>query len=374
MADRATVFEGCQIGGEEVAGTEVSAGVKLQSLSIEPGMQAGISFFRPMGQKFDTLSALGKEWVQANITGKATYTEIVYALASILGKPDIQTPGGGTLARSWTFTIDADGPDTPQTYTVEAGGSVRAHKFVYGILNEFGIDFSRDEIALSGSMLGRALQDAISMSPVVTVIGLVPILPTQVDVYLADTAAGLDIAAPLTRPLTLKWSLTDRFGMVYPLASTNNTGWAAHIEKAPNMTATMVMEADAEGMALLTTMRTGATKFLRIKATGVTDGIEAGQPYSFKLDMACQVANPQEFSDQDGVFAVGWELKAVTDATWGKAIEVVVVNNLTAIAGAAGAPGLSSSPSVSSSTSLSPSRSPSMSPSKSPSISPSPSA
>lgn len=324
MADRASIFEGVQIGVESVAGTAVAANKKLQSLSIRPGVRTEITGFRPSGMKFKTLTAQNKEWVEAVIEGQPTYTEIVYPLSSIMEGAVDNGDGGTPEAFTWTFGIAESDADTTKTFTVEQGSSVRAHKFAYGLVTALNFDFSRSELRMTGNMLGQSLTDDVSMTAAPDTLPLVPVLPKQVTVYLDDTAAGLG-TTDLERVLNVGTEISNRFGQLWTLNAANDS-WAAHIETEPTLKAKLKVEADAVGMALLETMRTGDTKFMRIEALG--DVIHGAVVYRLTIDMALKVTNVSDFSDEDGVFAIEWEFDVVYDATWGKAIQVVVVNGL----------------------------------------------
>lgn len=324
MADRASIFQTIQVGVESTPGTSVAASKKLQSMMIEPGMKAEIQSYRAMGSKFPSLAALGKEWTEASVSGGLTYSEIVYPLSSVL---NTATPTG-TTAKTWVFTPATSSADTPKTFTVEQGGSIRAHKFTYGLFNSFGVKFSRESCEVSGSMLGAALTDNITMTGSPTSVELVPVLPTQVLVYLADTAAGLDGASALGRVVSVEWNISDRFGPVWALNGA--TTWAAFVETEPKLDVKMTMEADAEGMALITPMRAGTTKFVRIEATGAVIG---GGPdtYQLTIDTACKIVDVDPFSDEDGVYAIGWSMSGFHDATWGKATSITVVNQVASL-------------------------------------------
>jgi len=323
MADRASIFQTVQIGLETTSGTSVAANKKLQSMAIEPGPRAEIKSYRAMGSKFPSLAALGKEWTEASVGGGLTYTEIIYPLSSVL---KAVTPTG-TTAKTWTFSPATSAADTVKTFTVEQGSSERAHKFTYGLFTSLGMKFSRDGSDLSGDMMGSALTDGITLTSSPTSIALTPVLPTQVSVYLADTAAGLDGATALTRAISAEWNISDRFGPVWVL--NGSTTWAAFVETEPKLEVKLMVEADAEGMGLLTTMRSGATKFVRIEAIGAV--IAGADTYQLTVDTACKVTDVDPFSDEDGVFAIGWTMTGFHDSTWGKATEVVVVNEIAAL-------------------------------------------
>lgn len=85
-------------------------------------------------------------------------------------------------------------------------------------------------------------------------------------------------------------------------------------------------QADAAGMALLTNMRAGSTKFMRIKATGAQ--IAGAEYYDLQIDTACKVTDVSPFEDSDGVFAIEWTMNGFYDATWTKTTEIAVVNTL----------------------------------------------
>jgi hypothetical protein len=319
MPERATIFQGVQVGVETTPGTSVPANRKLQSISIEPAIKADVTTFRPMGSKFSTLAALGKEWSEAKVSGQPTYDELAFLLSSLVS----YSAPTGTTEKTWTFSPATSNPDTVKTFTVEQGGSVRAHKFTNGIVTGLTMKFNRSEVTLDGTMIGKALQDNITMTGSPTSIPLIPILPTQVLVYLADTAAELTGANALTRALSVEWSLTDRFGPLFVL--NGSTSFVTTLEQEPKLTCKLKMEADAEGMALLAQLRNGASKFIRIEAAGP---IIDTNPYQLTIDTATKVSNVSEFSDEDGVYAIEWELTGVHDATWNKAMNITLVNTL----------------------------------------------
>jgi len=328
MAERASIFQTVQVGVQSVAGTGVASNKKLQALSIAPAVNAETSAFRAAGNKFPALVVPQKEYVTASLSGAITFTELIYPLASLVNfaSPTLL----GTTAYRWVFSSDTDGPDTVKLFTVEQGSSVRAHKFIDAAVKALEMTFSRAGCEISGGeIIGAALQDAITMTAGATAIALVPVLPTQVDVFMEDDQADLDTGAALARVLSVSWGLSDRFGPVFPLATASGTGYAATVETEPKLAVKLLMEADAAGMALLATLRAGATKFLRIKATG--DNIETTYDYDLEIDTAVKVESVSEFRDEDGIFAIEWTFVGVHDATWGKAFNIELVNTLSAL-------------------------------------------
>jgi len=319
MAEIASIFQLCQLGIEVTPGTAVAATKKLASLLIEPQIKSEIQKYRGTGYKFPAIASMAKEWVEADLSGPITYTEIIYLLSSILGTT---TPTAGTTDQTWVFNIDPDGADTPKTYTVEWGDATRALEFDYGLVNALTLSFSREACELSGTMLGSAITDAITMTAGTTDVALIPVIPTQVSVKVADTQAGLTAAVALTRVVSAEWALTDRFNPAYFLDG--STDWAAAVETEPTLGVKLKMEKDAAGMGLLTQMRAGSTKFVRIQAIG--NIITGAVPYTLTVDTACKVTGEPSFSDEDGVQCIEWDMEGFYDSTWTKSTMITVIN------------------------------------------------
>lgn len=328
VPERSALTQGVQVGVESTPGTNVAANKKLNSIGIGPAINMDPQRFRAQGNKFATIITPGKEWVEADLEGVGTYSEIIYILSSIIKDPGAAVQQGATTAYKWTFAPATSAEDTVKTLTVEQGGVVRAHKFNYGIATEVELDMSRDGIELSGSMMGQRLQDAITLTPGPTSIEEKPILTTDIDVYIDPTSGALGTTKML-RVLNANISLGDRFNPVWVLNTANNS-YVAHVEAEPSAQVTLSMEADTQGMANLPIMRAGTTQFIRIKATS-PDLAGTGFPYSLTWDAACKVVEPGDFTDEDGVYAMEWTFDMVHDSGWGKAFQVDVVNKQTTL-------------------------------------------
>ena len=158
--ENAAVFQRVQIGLETTPGTAVPANKELSALGIDPAVEATADLFTPMGKKFPTISALGKEWASAALTGLATYTEMIYPLSSVLGNAAV----AGTGPYTWQFSPKTGQPDNYKTFTVEQGTYVRAKRMTGMAISEFGINFTRDKVELSGTAIGRAIVEGIQLT------------------------------------------------------------------------------------------------------------------------------------------------------------------------------------------------------------------
>lgn len=333
MPENASVFQKIQAGVEVTAGTGVAANKLFTALGIDPSPSFEIDRFRPSGFKYETLAALTYEQVEADIGGRQTYTEIIYALASLVNKPTPTTPAGGTTSRQWTFESAIAGPDAPATYTIEVGSSVRAHKFTNFIINELSMTWAKTAAPeLSGSGFGRALDDnAVTLTGSPTSIALVPVLPTQLDTYKEATGTAVAAAAPTNRILrdfSLSWSLSGRYSPVRVLNSANPS-FETHVESEPELGMELQVAVDAEGMGFLTDLRNGTQTFIGLRGNGAT--IETTIKYALRVNTCVAVVDSDGFDDNDGARVVTWNLGGQYNATWTKAFSIEVINTLAAL-------------------------------------------
>lgn len=327
MPERATIFQGVQLGVETTPGTSVAANKLLQALSISLVPNIETQRFRPMGTKVDTLVTPGKDFAAADLSGQLVYDEIVYPLSSVLTTSAAVTTTG-TTGKLWTFTPSAAAADAPKTFTIEQGDAVRAGKVVGGIITDFGISISRDACELSGTLLAAGYTDGITMTATPTALPLIPVLPKSVSVYIDATGAGLGTTKML-RLFEAELQIGGRYGAIWPLNSAL-ASYAATVETEPDFSLRLLLEADAAGMALLTAMRAGTTQFVRVEAVG--DVIGAGPAtYKYTQDAAVKWESIDNLDDTDGVYTLELTGRLVYDATWAKFLQIAVINTLAAL-------------------------------------------
>jgi hypothetical protein len=428
---RTTVTQVSQIGVEAAPGVAVPATKLLQSVGFTPSHQANIDTFGPSGQKYDSITAMNREWTELGVAGQPTYDELPYVFGSVITAPVFTSPGA--TARQQVFTPKNGQSDSPVTYTVEYGDrGGNAERCAYVLINEVTLGFSRnDGISLDGNARGlapvygiylstnevqtvtitgtpaggnftltfqgqttgnilfsanaAAVQTALEAlsnidpgdvlvtggpgpgtpyvvefrgqygqvnvtqmtaahtftggsSPAIAVttttpgapgtgVPLIPILPGQVDVWIDDTAAGLG-TTKLAADFSAQWALSNRYGEKWVLDS-SLPSFAGVYERKPTGRLTLEMENNAAGQALVATMRSGASKFIRIQATGSL--IESGQNYMLRVDTAGKVAEAPTMGDVEDVSTLQWVFTFVNDTTWGKPFEVTTKNTLSAL-------------------------------------------
>ena len=319
----ATVFQGVQIGVESTPGTPVAANKKLLATSMIPSPKVETKPFRAMGNKYASFATLNKEWAGLSIQGAPTYNEIVYLLSSLLhyAAPVQQ---GATAAYKGTFVSNTSASDVGKTFTIEQGDANSAWRVAGAKISGLTFNFSRNEVIVSGNGVGFAFETGQTLTAAPTSLSPVPILPTQVKFYMADTQAGLAGATALANSFSMEYSLTDKFGLAWAMGQNPEA-----VEGEPTASGRIVVATDTAGMGLITTLRNAATKWFRIEATG---GLIA-TPYNHKLtiDFPAQIDNVNDPSDLDNVYTVEFGLLPIHDATWGKSLNIEVITNVSAL-------------------------------------------
>lgn len=330
---RSAATQVVQIGKETTPGTVHAATRRLASMSIEPKAEAEVSTFRAAGNKYVSVTSADQVWSSAKVSGQPDYNEIVFPLASIFGSPVTTVSGSG-----WqhVFSPVSEGADAAQSFTIEKGdptGTLNAERLAFGLFTDFGMTFSRKGNSVDGAILGRKLAKGVTMTGALTSGTPVPILPGQIDVYAADAVADLGLLSgtgvKFAQAMSAKVGCKGRFNPAWFMDS-SQASWTSFVESAePDYTIEWLCEADTTGLAWLDLLETGATKFVRLQATGPL--ISVGVNYKVMWDFAVKVTDPGDFSDEDGIYAIGPTLTVVHDGGWGRASRVTVVNTVNSI-------------------------------------------
>lgn len=144
--ERATVFEGCQIGVESTAGTAVAANKRMLCTSIE-NLRPDIPTtpFRPYGSKASTSIVAGKGMGVGSITAAANPYDLSYLFSTAICTPAITTPGGGSSSRNWQFKPRNFAPDSFETLTVDKGSFDGGERATYGVVNGWSLNVNINE-------------------------------------------------------------------------------------------------------------------------------------------------------------------------------------------------------------------------------------
>jgi hypothetical protein len=157
------------------------------------------------------------------------------------------------------------------------------------------------------------------------------VLPGQFSVWAADNTTDLGLATgtgvKLASVISAGVNVGGRYNPTWFLNAALASFASIVEDPEPDYNIDFLTEADAAGLNWLTLLSSGATRFLRLEAVGPTI-YSGGTPAGYKLtwDFAVKVTDPGDFSDEDGVYAVGPTLQVVHDGTWGKTSLITVQN------------------------------------------------
>jgi len=306
---RDTVQQLTQIGVEAEKGAGGTAGIILPGTSFEADLRPEVSTFRPVGQKYVTVAALRREWLEASIRGIPCYDDLAYLLASLMCDP-ISEQVDTSAAYTHTYALNRSAPDDVLTFAVEQGdpstyaGEVIAHGWEYGLVTELQLEISRTaDPSVTGRMIGRNYKTLETTMTLGAALSEVPVNPPDVSLYMDDDLVNIGTTL-LTSTSRVRWRLANRFNARWALNAAQPS-WSREVETQPELTFSLLMEADDTGMIPLDHVRAGSTLFFRLKAESSVEA-DTGVPYALQLDLAAKVTDMSAFQDDEGVYAVEW--------------------------------------------------------------------
>lgn len=331
--ERASINQRVQIGAESTSalGTPVAASKLLQCFDFVFTINGDVQTFVPTGHKYTSVQEENTEWVDGAITGNMDYNGVLYPVSGVMGAVSPVAHGSSTTAKDWILTPPTSGSIVPQTFTVQQGDSTHAHSFAYGLFTQFGYKFDRKTVSSTATMIGQPISDGITLTSSPTAIAIAPMVAKQFNVYL-DSSTGALGTTQLPKALQVDYTMSNVYGPFWPI-NRANIGFTAHVDMQPACTIKLMVEADTQGMQLLSYLQSGTTYYLRVQAIGsqiASDGPGAVNQ-TFTHDMAIKVGKPSAYQDSNGIFAIEWVCTIVEDAVWAKAQTMTVTNLLTAL-------------------------------------------
>jgi hypothetical protein len=310
-----------------------AAGVRLSALAMEFSRENGVTV---------TGAGMGQTYTDnVQLTKNATYTLTADATPPTAGTFTLTHAGNTTAGIAFGAT-----PAQVQT-ALEALASIGAGQVVVSLTTAgptlataatvYTIEFrgllATQAVTLTGTFTGLTASGSIALAAGVvgatpTSDPIIPIQGTQISVYSDTTAAGLG-STQLLRPLSGGFDISDLYGPLWVL-NRSLPGYAANVETDPsdNLTATLVLEADAAGMSPLAGVATGDKLFLRFEAVGPV--IEAAITYRLWADLCVAVTDASKGEDQ-GVDTMEYTFIVMYDVTWQKFMEIQMRNTLQSI-------------------------------------------
>lgn len=205
MVERATAVQAAQIGVETTAGTAVTAPKRLLSVGFKQGIKVDTKAEMSQGFKLPTAVSIGKDWTEGTFDGYAGYNDLAYLLSSVLLGV---TPSGAGVDKTWSFIPAVRSSDVPKTFTLELGdANTRFSRTTHNVVTDLSLSWAKENIALSGSYMGRSLTDQTGALGAATDVANVIMQPGDTDFTSTRRAPA---SAPPASPAPSRRNSTSR--------------------------------------------------------------------------------------------------------------------------------------------------------------------
>lgn len=326
---RSTVAQRTQLALESTYGVDPAATYKrLPTLMFKPKADNESHNYRMSGSKFTDVVVPNKEWSSGSFEGALTAGELPFVYSSLYALPPGYpfTPGGSGEVE-WVMVPSSNFPDVPATFQAQHGDD-SANGIQWGGLTvvDATLEVTRAEAKLSGTFIGFRWSTGHTISAVTDDVENVPLAPGMFTAYMDDTFGTIG-TTKLSGLLSWHQQLAGRWGMEWVLDASLGS-FRRLVELAPNPTLSLKLEADAQAMDLFATYRSGDTVYLRL-TTGAHGPALGATHYKMEMDVPVQVKTLQDYSDEGGTYAVGFEFEPIADeAGAGFSHQLTVVNKV----------------------------------------------
>lgn len=155
-------------------------------------------------------------------------------------------------------------------------------------------------------------------------VGVVPLTAEHVSVY-ADSSHQELGSTNLGRITAVNLEISDRAEPAFYLDG--SATFTELLEQLAEFQLETTVAADGDGIDLgVGAIQRGDTRYFRVRAVGPS--IDSDHSFQLTIDAAAQVEEVQEFSDEDGTYAITYTWRIVHSHDWGQAIEVTLVNDV----------------------------------------------
>jgi hypothetical protein len=321
-----------QIAPETTAWTPATTGYKkLHALSLDVNPEFETEIETAKGARFPTTQTLKKDMAKSAISGKPDFNEIDLLLASVVRKPTIT--GTSQYTRVYDLLNTAPSDEARQTYTIQAGNTGHCETYAGGLMADYQLQFDREAgITQSGNMSLGALDTATALVTAgVAEIAKSPMLSKGVDIWVADTHAGLGQSGnKVLLPFVYVWGINGRAEEYWALNS-EYSGPAMYEEGEAQGYAGNLKVPSIYGLPkFLAAIRAGSLIYVRVEVKGVK--LATGTPDIYELLRIDQCWFVQNIPTDNykAVYSKNVALVGAQsdDATWPKSTEITLINSI----------------------------------------------
>ena len=260
-----------------------------------------------------------------SFSGNLTFEEVLYPLAAGLKAPAISGAGPYVHLFDQSLTTIVAPKAITAEYVIEDGTTKHFEReAAYCTARNFEVGLAFNELAsLSFELFGRAEQTSTMTAALAPVTGRTTVPSNLFVVYIDDTWAGLGGTAKSTLVRAATMKITTGLDPDYTLDGRTDLDMTGLRYGLLDGSLSLTMEHNADAATEIGKWRTGALRFVRLKATS---GVKIIQ-----FDMALKYLSPPSFSEDAGVEIVTMELGLEYDATGAKAFVATITNSLAAL-------------------------------------------
>lgn len=280
-------FQKFQLGVESTYGTEVNADRHYGGIDAVLSPKVMSKSNKVKGQLLPSIKQMGRKWSEIALDGIVSYPEFADTTSN---------PVKG-IVRS--VVSDAQ-VATPIVYTAEIGGQT-----IPGcVVTDWSVDSTRDDMSFKASMKGKkALTQAGTNS--ISIIDPYPIPPANTTISISS-AAALD--TPVDYAKWIKWNIS--VSKIMDLVFFSGAEPSNCKQTSMDASFGVTFEADTNGLVPLG-FDDGATHRVVVSNTSVANGYTYVLSFSFDV----KFDEPESFSDEDGIYAIGYKADIVNKAT-----------------------------------------------------------
>lgn len=289
-----------QYATETVAGTAVPATDAFRSKSVTLTPKPDTAQLRAAGSRYNTAAWLKREWTEGSLEGPLDENDFAPETAWIYGEPD-SDEALGILTSVYTATA---GPSR----TLEYGDSTAASKIAGCIVTdaEYSFGATTGEATVKANFVGGVWTDGVTLNGGVEIPETKPMTNHKVRIYMDDTLEDIG-TTKLTNALKLTYKTGDLRAPVWTIDA-DAPSFSGQVETASDgASVELVLIATTGARALLTTMREGGTKYVRVEWDG---GADKTAVFDFVLKPTDHARGEEE-----KVFAVTVPFTVVEDST-----------------------------------------------------------
>lgn len=400
MADyqtQAALNQITQIAPEEDPGTPVAATRRLHSMAWRVLPQRAVQQIRPPGFKYVSKAVETRRWAQGALGegGGIAYNEIIYALASILGKPVITRVGdrpfqagklyrvgdivrptvsnshyyrvtvggisaaepgawptgagatvvsgaatfaeaGATPVDAWEYEFDTStfSKDDIQTYTVETGElGGRGYRAAHAFLTGLTLNSNRaGNAAVTGTVMAFAREAPFSLTTGPGVLEDEIIPATPADLNIyMDETAATLGNTLLDGNMSVELSLTDRQSLTWFHGRAYGGGPSGKVETPPDATFELVQADGTEVDDMVAALKAGEKRYLRFEFKGPQIEDYVGINHLLEYDVAGQVGDNETLGEEDNVWAATVPWVTEHAAALGRSQKARVITNVASL-------------------------------------------